>query len=219
MQKSWLSGCSRLTNRLNTLIKALSPPTSRTLDWHSAEFTELQGQMFWQLTDIPPTVDRYITDIWPIVSRGASSKYQPILGRWSISLSTDYRPTIDRLSTDHRPTIDRLSTDYRPTVNRLSTDYRPTIDRLSTAIWTDIYSKQDPGFSIPNPRKNVCKVKYAIHMEIQHWGTDRRLRKEEQTCFIESFQTFLKEIHLEISSLVYGLYFCFESHLIKFIYW
>ena len=47
MQKSWLSGCSRLTNRLNTLIKALSPPTSRTLDWHSAEFTEIEGQMFW----------------------------------------------------------------------------------------------------------------------------------------------------------------------------
>ena len=219
MQKSWLSGCSRLTNRLNTLIKALSPPTSRTLDWHSAEFTELQGQMFWQLTDIPPTVDRYITDIWLIVSRGASSKYQPIPGRWSISLSTDHRPTIDRPSTDYRPTIDRLSTDYRPTIDQLSTDCRPTIDRLSTAISTDIYSKQDPGFSIPNPRKNVCKVKYAIHMEIQHWGTDRRLRKEEQTCFIESFQTFLKEIHLEISSLVYGLYFCFESHLIKSIYW
>ena len=34
-----------------------------------------------QLTDIPPTVDRYITDIWPIVGRGASSKYRPILGR------------------------------------------------------------------------------------------------------------------------------------------
>ena len=219
MQKSWLSGCSRLTNRLNTLTKALSPPTSRTLDWHSAEFTELQGQMFWQLTDIPLTVDRYITDIGPIVSRGASSKYQPILGRWSISLSIDYRPTIDRPSTDYRPTIDRLSTDYRPTIDQLSTDCRPTIDQLSTAISTDIYSKQDPGFSIPNPRKNVCKVKYAIHMEIQHWGTDRRLRKEEQICFIESFQTLLKEIHLEISSLVYGLYFCFESHLIKFIYW
>ena len=134
-------------------------------------------------------------------------------------LSTDHRPTIDRLSTDHRPTIDRLSTDYRPTIDQLSTDCRPTIDQLSTAISTDIYSKQDPGFSIPNPRKNVCKVKYAIHMEIQHWGTDRRLRKEEQICFIESFQTLLKEIHLEISSLVYGLYFCFESHLIKFIYW
>ena len=132
MQKSWLSGCSRLTNRLNTLIKALSPPTSRTLDWHSAEFTELQGQMFWQLTDIPPTVDRYITDIWPIVSRGASSKYQPIPGRWSISLSTDHRPTIDRPSTDYRPTIDRLSTDHRPTIDRLSTDCQPTIDRLST---------------------------------------------------------------------------------------
>ena len=34
-------------------------------------------------------------------------------------------------------------------------------------------------------------------MEIQHWGTDRRLRKEEQTCFMESFQTLLKEVHLE----------------------
>ena len=132
MQKSWLSGCSRLTNRLNTLIKALSPPTSRTLDWHSAEFTELQGQMFWQLTDIPLTVDRYITDIGPIVSRGASSKYQPILGRWSISLSIDYRPTIDRPSTDYRPTIDRPSTDCQPTIDRLSTNYRPTVDQLST---------------------------------------------------------------------------------------
>ena len=47
MQKSWLSGCSRLTNCLNKLIKARSPPTSRTLDWHSAEYTEIWCQMFW----------------------------------------------------------------------------------------------------------------------------------------------------------------------------
>ena len=69
--------------------------------------------------------------------------------------------TIDRVSTECRPTIDRLSsaisTDcralYRPTVDRVSTEYRPTVDRLSTAISTAIstdisvdstHSKQDP---------------------------------------------------------------------------
>ena len=49
-------------------------------------------------------------------------------------------------------------------------------------------------------------------MEIQHWDTDRRLRKEEQTCFMESFQTFLKEVHLEKLTCLR-----FESHLIKFV--
>ena len=62
--------------------------------------------------------------------------------RCVVEISTDYRPTIDRLSTDHRPTIDRLSTDCRPTIDRLST-------AISTAMSTDIsvditHSKQDP---------------------------------------------------------------------------
>ena len=52
-------------------------------------------------------------------------------------------------------------------------------------------------------------MKYAIHMEIQHWGTDRRLRKEEQTCFMESFQTLLKEVHLEKLTCL-----CFESQFL-----
>ena len=71
-----------------------------------------------QLTDIPPTVDWYTTDSWPIYHRHmADSK-----SRCVVEISTDTRPivylAIDRPSTDYRPTIDRLSTDCRPTIDR-----------------------------------------------------------------------------------------------------
>ena len=115
------------------------------------------------LVDIPPKVDWYTTDSWPIYHRHMtdsksrcveiSTDTRPIVYLTIDRLSTDYRPTIDWPSTDYQPTIDRLLTDYRPTVNRLSTDCWPTIKRLSTAISTamstdisvDItHSKQDP---------------------------------------------------------------------------
>ena len=61
--------------------------------------------------------------------------------------------TIDRVSTECRPTIDRLSTGYRrlyrPTVDRLSTECRPLYRiAISTDISVDItHSKQDPSRS------------------------------------------------------------------------
>ena len=68
-------------------------------------------------------------------------------------VSTECRPTIDRISTaistDCRPSVDQVSTECRPSIDRLSTECRPTIDWVSTTISTDISvditrSKQDP---------------------------------------------------------------------------
>ena len=75
--------------------------------------------------NIPPTVDRYITEV-EVRRRN--------IDRYSADSLSHYRPTIDRLSTDYRPTVDRLSTDYRPTVDRLSTDYRPLYRPLCRPI-------------------------------------------------------------------------------------
>ena len=95
-----------------------------------------------QLTDIPPTVDWYTTDSWPIYHRHMSDSKS----RCVVEISTDARPIV-------YPTLDWLSTGCWPTIDRLSTDYRPTVDLLSiaisTAISTDIsvditYSKKDP---------------------------------------------------------------------------
>ena len=105
-----------------------------------------------------PTIDRVSTNYWPIHRSSIdqpSTKYRRSVGeksakcRWTKSyigrhtsgttigrVSTECRPTIDRLSTDYRPlyrpTVDRVSTEYRPSVDRLSTDCRPSVDRLST---------------------------------------------------------------------------------------
>ena len=109
-------------------------------------------------TECRPITDRHIGQV--------STNYRPSIGevsgkcrrnagkksakcRWTKSyigrdtsgttigrVSTECRPTIDRLSTarstDCRPTIDRVLTEYRPTVDRVSTDCRPSVDRLST---------------------------------------------------------------------------------------
>ena len=58
--------------------KPLDSPAILTLDWYSNDSWPIYHR---QLTDIPPTVDRYITHKWLIVSRGASSRYQPSSGR------------------------------------------------------------------------------------------------------------------------------------------
>ena len=110
------------------------------------------------LTDHRPSVDQLLND--------TSVKYRPTIGEVSVNeklyrprhIWNDYRPYLDRLSTtistDCRPSVDRVSTDCRPSVNRLSTECRPTIDQvsttISTAISTDIsvditQSKQDPN--------------------------------------------------------------------------
>ena len=80
--------------------------------------------------------------------------YRPCLDR----VSTHYRPTIDRyidrlstaISTDCRPSVDRLSTECRPSIDQVSTDYRPSVDRyidryIDRYLSVDItHSKQDP---------------------------------------------------------------------------
>ena len=98
-------------------------------------------------TECRPITDRYIGQV--------STNYRPTIGevsakcrrnvgevsakcRWTKSyIGRDTSgTTIDRVSTECRPTIDRLSTpmstDCRPSVDRLSTECRPTIDWLST---------------------------------------------------------------------------------------
>ena len=62
--------------------------------------------------------------------------------RLSTAMSTDCRPSINRVSTGYRPSVDRLSTECQPTIYRVST-------AISTAMSTDIsvditHSKQDP---------------------------------------------------------------------------
>ena len=47
------------------------------------------------LTDIPPTVDQYITDIWPIVGRVRRRN----IDRYSADSLSHAQPTIDRVST------------------------------------------------------------------------------------------------------------------------
>ena len=115
--------------------KPLDSPAKLTHDWYATDSWPICHR---QLTDISPTVDRYTTDIWPIFGRGASTKYRPILGRWFIALSTEYRSTLDRLSTTSRSIVDRLSMDSRSTIER-------DIDRVSTDIAVDItYNKHGP---------------------------------------------------------------------------
>ena len=110
--------------------KPLDSPDKLTHDWYSNDSWPIYHR---QLTDIPPTVDRYITDIWPIVGRGAS---RPIV-----------YPTLDWLSTDYRPL-------YRPSVDRLST-------AISTDRSVDTtYSKQDPK-NVQNSVKHVQSCCFA----------------------------------------------------------
>ena len=124
-------------------------------------------------TDHRPSVNQLLTD--------TSVKYPPTINQGSAKcrrnvgeVSVNEKPgrdtsgtTIGRVSTECRPTIDRLSTsistDYRPSVDRLSTECRPTIDQVSTAISTAIstdisvditHSKQDPKFLHQTPQNH-----------------------------------------------------------------
>ena len=106
---------------------------------------------------MPPTVDRHITDSWPICHRHMTDIRSRCVDRYIDRQSTDsrsmYLSTVDRLSIDTRSTVDRQSIDTRSTLDRESTECRSSIDRLSTATSTDIavdiavditYSKHDP---------------------------------------------------------------------------
>ena len=94
-----------------------------------------------------PTIDLVSTNYWPIHRSSIdqlSTNYRRSVGevsakcRWTKSyFGRDTSGTsIDRVSTECRPTIDRLSTavstECRPSVDRVSTDCRPSVDRLST---------------------------------------------------------------------------------------
>ena len=89
------------------------------------------------------------------------------IDRLSTAISTDCRPSVDRLSTECRPSIDRLSTDYRPSVDRLSTECRPlywpisrstlpTVNKIQTFWLAEFISK---FFCYSNSSKNItCQL-------------------------------------------------------------
>ena len=147
--------------------------------------------IFWLSTKCRPTIDRALTNYWPIhrwsvgeVSMNEKlyrpghiwNDYRPCLDR----VSSDYRPSLDRLSTNYRPlyrlSVDRLSTDYlllyRPSVDRLSTECRPSVDRLSIAISTDRLVDTTKNFTLPFPLiLDTTEWKYAL--VIDRIRTDR----------------------------------------------
>ena len=116
----------------------LNEHTWLILDWCSTDVRLIFDQ---QLTDIPPTVDRYIINSWPIYHWHMTDTWL----RFIYEISTDTQLTvgcyIDRLSTSCRLIVDWLSTDCWLSVDwhigRLLTDsrlmYRPTYrSRLPT---------------------------------------------------------------------------------------
>ena len=106
--------------------KPLDSPDKLTHDWYSNDSWPIYHR---QLTDIPPTVDRYITDIsCPIVSRGASSKYRPILGRYIC------RPLYRPISRSTLPTVNKIQNVYI-TVSFIY-NFRRLSDKFPTIFWS-----------------------------------------------------------------------------------
>ena len=100
--------------------------------------------IFWLSTKCRPTIDRVLTNYWPIywwsideLSVKCRRKFGEVSVKYRWTKSYIGRDTsgtiIDRVSTECRPTIDRVSTDYRPlyrrSLDRLSTQCRLTLDR------------------------------------------------------------------------------------------
>ena len=117
-----------------------------------------------------PTIHRVSTNYWPIHRSSIdqlSTNYRRSVGEVSAKCRRTKSyigrdtcgTTIGRVSTECRPTIDRLSTaistDCRPSVDRLSTECWPTIDRVSTAISTDISVDIWP---------TVNKIRFLCHL-------------------------------------------------------
>ena len=65
------------------------------------------------------------------------------IGRLSVDISADSRPTVDRLSVDSRPIGGGLSADYRPIVGRHSTDV--AVDITADISTEATYSTHDPS--------------------------------------------------------------------------
>ena len=147
--------------------KPLDSPAKWTHDWNATDSWSICDR---QLTDMPPTVDRYATDSWPTYHRQLTD-IPPTYDRYSVRrrnidrYSADglslCRPNggrhstdCDHLSIDSRSTLDREAVDCRATVDRLSIDCRSTIDRYIDRVSTDIAidiavditcSKHDPN--------------------------------------------------------------------------
>ena len=85
-------------------------------------------------------------DYWPCLDR-VSTHYRPTIDLLSTAMSTDCRPSIDRVSNEYRPSVDRLSTDCRPSIDRLSTECRP----LYRPLYRPISRSTLPTV------KNVCR--------------------------------------------------------------
>ena len=89
---------------------------------------------------------------------------------WSVS--TDYRPTIDRLSIDYRSTVDRLST-------AILTECRPLHRPVCRPIHDTTYSKQDPTLIYNSYEKkqfkNIINSSVSVHLSghIAVWAAPR----------------------------------------------
>ena len=137
---------------------ALSARASHSLttapQWHtrfSADSRPIyRTAIFWLSTKCRPTIDRVLTNYWPI------QLYRP---RY---IWNDYRPTIHRVSTECRPTIVWVSTDYRLSLDRLSTaistECRPTIDRYIDRVSTDYRLLYRPIDRSTLPTVNVIRL-------------------------------------------------------------
>ena len=82
-----------ILDRYLTDVSAINLPIHMTYDWYATDSWPICHR---QLTDISPAVDWYTADIWPIFGRGASTKYRPILGRYSVDITSTV-PTVNMI--------------------------------------------------------------------------------------------------------------------------
>ena len=154
---------------------------------------------------MPPTVDRHITDSWPIYHRHMtdirsrcvyeiSTDTLPIVYRSLDRLAAEYRPTLYRQSTDTRPPVGRQSTDCRPTLGRPSTDYRSTIDRLSID-YRPLYRSTVDRYSGRYSGRHYVAITYSKHDPI--WLSENKIAK----CIVSITLTYITESSDEFHNL------------------
>ena len=143
-----------IDNRLKTI--QTNKNLDRYIDRLSADSRPIyQKAIFWLSTKCRLTINRVSTNYWAIhrssIDQLLAKCRRSVGERKAISAKThlEWLLTVSRASVDRLSTT--ISTDCRPSVDRVSTECRPTIDRVSTAILTDIsvditHSKQDPDF-------------------------------------------------------------------------
>ena len=80
------------------------------------------------------------------------------IDRLSTAMSTDCRPSVDRVSTECRPSVDRVSTDYRPSIDRLSTECRPLYRPLYRPISRSTLPTVNKILRIYNAKKKKIMI-------------------------------------------------------------